>query len=81
MLRAAWGNPGPDAASSFQFARSSRKRELTMSFKRFLASSLLSVAVLFAMASTAVAITYQYTGNPFETVFAPYTTSMSCASV
>lgn len=36
-----------------------------MSLKRFLASSLLSVAVLFSMASTASAIIYTYAGNSF----------------
>jgi hypothetical protein len=50
-----------------------------MSFKRLLASSLLSVAVLILVASTAVAQTptYEYQGNNFFLPQLPYTSAMS----
>ena len=50
---------------------------MDLSFKRFLASSLLSVAVLFSMASTAAAKTYTYAGNNFTHATGSYTTAMS----
>ncbi len=49
-----------------------------MSFIRFFASGLLSVTVLFCLASTGRATTiYSYSGNTFTSVSGPYTTSMS----
>lgn len=48
-----------------------------MSIKSALASSLLSVAALCSMASTAVATTYTYAGNNYTAVSGPYTRDMS----